>query len=281
MTRHSLLRPLSQGRCLTSVRIGALHFVETRHPGGLALGTHVHARPSITLVLAGHFEERFGRVGYDCGPLDLLLKPAVTEHANRYGARGARSLLIELDPTAERRLAPFMRFDAVRARVTGGLAAAQGLRLLEAVRAGDHAAVPLVEELTLELVHTLADRLDYATTGSPPLWLRRVRDAVHERWSEPLTLTGLANEAAVHPVSLARAFRRHYGRPLGSYLRRVRVERAANRLANTDRSAAVVACETGFCDQSHLNRVFRRETGWAPVRYRRAVRRLTERASRP
>jgi len=267
---------VTQGRCLVTKRIGALRFIETRHRAGLTLAAHVHARPSITLVLAGQFEERFANVAYECGPLDLLLKPAFAEHTNRYGARDARSLLIELESSAEARLAPFVRFDTLRARVTGGLAAALGLRLLEAVRAGDQAAEALVEELTLELVRALADRLDYTTTCSPPVWLRAVRAEIHDRWAETLTLTELAEEAGVHPVYLARAFRRHYGHPVGGYIRKVRVACAADRLAGTNGSPAGVALEAGFCDQSHMNRVFRRETGWSPVRYRRAVRRLSE-----
>lgn len=279
VSRSSPLRPLSQGRRLASARIGSVRFLETRHPPGLALAPHVHARPAITLVLEGCFRERFGRVAHECRPLDLLFKPSGAEHDDQYGTRGARSLLIELEPEAERRLAPFVRFDALRARARGGLAGAQGLRLLDTLRARDHAAVALVEEMTLELVDSLADRLDYATTGAPPAWLRAVRDAVHDRWREPVTLTDLAEEAGVHPVYLARAFRRQYGRPVGRYLRRLRVEHAADGLSRTDLCASAVALESGFCDQSHLNRVFRRETGWAPVGYRQAVRRLTEHPS--
>lgn len=268
------LRPLTQGARLASARIGSLRFLETRHQPGLTLPTHTHARPSLTVVLSGRFRERLGRVTHECGPLDVLIKPSHAPHSDEYGNRGARSLLIELEPAAQRRLAPFVRFDAPRARVSGGLAGAQALRLLEAIRARDHAAVAQAEELTLELVHTVADRLDYSTAGDPPRWLVAVRDGLHERWREPITLTGLAEEAGVHPVYLARAFRRHYGRPLGSYLRRLRVANAADRLARTDQPAAAVALDSGFCDQSHLNRVFRREAGWAPVRYRRAARAL-------
>lgn len=268
------LRPLTQGSRVASARIGSLRFLETRHPPGLALPTHVHARPAVTLVLAGGFRERFGRVTHECRPLDVLIKPAHAPHADEYGNDGARSLLIELEPAAQRNLAPFVRFDAPRARVRGGLAGAQALRLLEAVRARDHAAVAQAEEMTLELLGTVADRLDYSTAGDPPPWLSAVRDALHDRWREPLTLTGMAAEAGVHPVYLARAFRRHYGRPLGGYLRRLRIGHAADRLARTEQPAAAVALDNGFCDQSHMNRVFRREAGWTPVGYRQAVRAL-------
>jgi len=182
--------------------------------------------------------------------------------------------MVEFGPAMQEQLAPFARFDVKRVRVAGGLAAAQGLRMLVLLQSDDDATVPLAEELALELVSTLSERLEYRGTGAAPSWLRRVRDVLHDRAAAKLTLTQMAIEAGVHPVYLARAFRHHFGRPLGSYLRRVRVAMAADGLARSDAPPARLACGAGFCDQSHLNRVFRRETGWSPVGYRRAVRDL-------
>jgi AraC family transcriptional regulator len=76
----------------------------------------------------------------------------------------------------------------------------------------------------------------------------------------------------VHPVTLARGFRRAYGCSVGAYLRRLRVARAAQRLAETDDALAEIALEAGFADQSHFSNLFRRETGVSPSAFRRSVR---------
>jgi AraC family transcriptional regulator len=74
----------------------------------------------------------------------------------------------------------------------------------------------------------------------------------------------------VHPAHLARAFRQHFRVPLGSYVRRLRLDWAASRLADSAESLANVAVAAGFADQSHLTRAFKRHTGHTPGAYRQA-----------
>jgi transcriptional regulator GlxA family with amidase domain len=73
-------------------------------------------------------------------------------------------------------------------------------------------------------------------------------------------------------------FRRALGEPLAGYLRRIRVEAAANLIATTDLSISDVAAEVGFADQSHLTRWFGRYQGTTPGRYRSDVRMPARRA---
>jgi hypothetical protein len=49
---------------------------------------------------------------------------------------------------------------------------------------------------------------------------------------------------------------------------RVRVERAARLLRESDEPLSAVAIEAGFCDQSHMNRTFRRVLGRLPTAVR-------------
>jgi AraC family transcriptional regulator len=76
----------------------------------------------------------------------------------------------------------------------------------------------------------------------------------------------------VHPVTLARAFRRSFGCTVGEYLRRLRIERATEQLAGGDTPLAEIALAAGFADQSHFSNVFRRRTGMSPSAFRRAAR---------
>jgi AraC family transcriptional regulator len=82
----------------------------------------------------------------------------------------------------------------------------------------------------------------------------------------------LADELGRHPAYLARAFRAAYGRPVGTYLREVRVRRAAELLGGTETAIAEVALRVGFVDQSHLTRWFVRLVGLSPAAYRAKVR---------
>jgi AraC family transcriptional regulator len=82
----------------------------------------------------------------------------------------------------------------------------------------------------------------------------------------------LAVGVGVHPVTLARAFRRAFGCTIGEYLRRLRIERAAEQLATGTQPLAEIALAAGFADQSHFSNVFRRRVGMSPSAYRREVR---------
>jgi AraC family transcriptional regulator len=82
----------------------------------------------------------------------------------------------------------------------------------------------------------------------------------------------LAQSVGVHPVTLARAFRRAFGCTVGEYVRSLRIDRATHQLAQTELSLAEIALEAGFSDQSHFSNLFRRHTGFSPFRFRQVVR---------
>jgi AraC family transcriptional regulator len=127
-----------------------------------------------------------------------------------------------------------------------------------------------LEGLALELL-AIASR-----SGAAPephsAWLARATELVDEEYARPLALSALAAEVGIHPVHLARGFRARHGRSVGSYLREVRVRRAAERLAATNESIADIALAVGFADQSHMNRWFVRLMGTTPGAYRRVLR---------
>ena len=64
---------------------------------------------------------------------------------------------------------------------------------------------------------------------------------------------------------LTRAYRGWRGEGLCEALRRRRVEAAAILLESSDKPLAEIAAETGFCDQSHMNRAFKKYLGRTPA----------------
>jgi AraC family transcriptional regulator len=119
----------------------------------------------------------------------------------------------------------------------------------------------------------LASRYRGRAAARPSRWLAPVRDRLHEGFRAPLPgLEELAREAGVHPVHLARAFRAAYGTSPGGYLRRRRLEWAAEQLRQSERPLAAIASEAGFADQSHFTRAFRAAYGEPPGAWRRARR---------
>jgi len=98
--------------------------------------------------------------------------------------------------------------------------------------------------------------------------VQKARDFVHDRFQESISLADVADFAEVHPVSLARAFRRTYHCTVGDYVRKLRIEFACQKLAGSDAPLVEIALSAGFSEQSHFSRTFKRLIGLTPSEYR-------------
>jgi AraC family transcriptional regulator len=148
-----------------------------------------------------------------------------------------------------------------------------GLAVAQELRRTDEASALALESLGLELLARLV-RIGAAGDGeAAPPWLARTRRAIEDRFRDASVRVGeLAALEGVHPVHLARVFRRRYGLSPGDYVRRLRLEWARRLVTEGREPLASIALDCGFADQSHLARAFRRRFGVAPGRLRRAVR---------
>ncbi|NEQ33261.1 MAG: AraC family transcriptional regulator [Leptolyngbya sp. SIO4C5] len=113
----------------------------------------------------------------------------------------------------------------------------------------------------------------YGDTRSPIAKTRRDRPLAQQarayltdHYLDPVTLDQLAQTVNLPPLKLLRLFRREWGLPPHQYLIQVRVQQA-KRLIATGVPLAVVAADTGFADQSHLTRHFKRWVGVTPGQY--------------
>jgi AraC-like DNA-binding protein len=105
-----------------------------------------------------------------------------------------------------------------------------------------------------------------ADIGWEPLAIRQVREWLDEHPAENVSSRMLADLVGLSPWYLVRAFKRHQGLPPHRYQTMVRLNKARELLLAGGRLADVAA-QTGFCDQSHLNRCFKSVLGVSPGRY--------------
>ncbi|MFF0790886.1 AraC family transcriptional regulator [Streptomyces spiralis] len=100
-----------------------------------------------------------------------------------------------------------------------------------------------------------------------PALARSLRELLDERVTRGLALDEAARLLHTHPAHLVRAFSTAYGIAPHQYLMSRRVDRA-RRLLLEGRPPGEVAPVTGFYDQAHLTRHFKRLVGVTPGRYR-------------
>jgi len=107
-----------------------------------------------------------------------------------------------------------------------------------------------------------------AAAGRAPATLRAVADLLEDRLLDPPALAELAAMTGLSQFALLRAFRAETGLPPHAYLNQLRVRRART-LLDQGVTPADVAFETGFADQAHLTRHFKRVVGVPPGAYQR------------
>jgi AraC family transcriptional regulator len=189
----------------------------------------------VHLLLVGFEPWFFERVAAELGaPAGL---PVTTNHATmpaRHPVAGlVRALASELDG------AP------------GSGLSAEGLGRAIAVR------------LLREFRHLPAAR---PSNAAPPAAVLRAVALMRRRLVEPLTIGEIAQAAGLSPFHFARQFKVATGHPPHEYLVRLRVDRAQDLLRRHGGkwTMAAIAQESGFSDQSHLSRHFKRVLGVTP-----------------
>ncbi|MDD3179508.1 MAG: AraC family transcriptional regulator [Opitutaceae bacterium] len=94
--------------------------------------------------------------------------------------------------------------------------------------------------------------------------LQRVTDYVETHVRDPLSRALLAQVAGLTEYHFSRMFKISTGLPPMKHVWRCRIHRARQLLETGEWKVAAVAAETGYCDQSHLDRQFRKEFGCSP-----------------
>jgi AraC-like DNA-binding protein len=128
--------------------------------------------------------------------------------------------------------------------------------------------------LTTALAGLLSAHADAGIAAAPgrvrrsPASIRAVCELLHERLADPPSLADLASLTGLSQFALLRAFRAETGLPPHAYLNQVRVRRART-LLDRGIAPAEVAMTTGFADQAHLTRHFKRVVGVPPGAYQR------------
>jgi AraC family transcriptional regulator len=230
---------------------------------------HAHAETTITLVLAGSLRETVGSTQEIARALSVVVKPGDTEHADQFGDRGARTVQIALserDASVVREWEPSTR---TWRWTHAGPTVPAFLRLFTLLRCRPREDA-LIASGVADVIASLRGIPDDSRCTAPA-WLRQVREEIDDTGSS-MRVRHLAASAGVHPVYLARQFRRFFGSSVVSYLQRQRVRRAAELIATSSMPLSAVAFQAGFADQSHLTRSFRAGTGLTPGAYAGFIR---------
>jgi len=104
---------------------------------------------------------------------------------------------------------------------------------------------------------------------TPPAWVTVVYEFLNDKWNEHITLKQLSEASGVNPITISKHFPSYFACTLGSYVRKLRVERSLSLMKNENISLTEIAYSCNFSDQSHFIRNFKYYTALSPKQYRK------------
>lgn len=98
--------------------------------------------------------------------------------------------------------------------------------------------------------------------------INRCKKYIDENYMEDISLETVSQKFYFNPSYFSNLFKTHMGLGFSEYLLMVRIQNAKKLLKASVESMAAVANMVGFKDPTYFNRVFKKEVGISPLKYR-------------
>lgn len=239
---------------------------------------HTHGDAHLILVLDGVYQTSANPRTRLSGATPLLvLNPPRTEHQDCFHSgqalEHARFLSMTLSPGLWLRWQDSLDLPIHAWATQGADLQALAHEWLRLCAAPWTTAVDMESGLTEALAQfSPSDAVACTESG---VWVARLRQRLRSHvmdGAQAPCLGDIARDFGVHPVYMARAFRRHTGVSPAAYVRGVQLDKAVWLLRSTSLPLAELAQACHYFDQAHLAHAFKAAYGLAPSAYRQRVR---------
>jgi|SRR5450432_222674 len=105
-----------------------------------------------------------------------------------------------------------------------------------------------------------------------PAWAQELKEIIQDHIDTNLSLKEISKGLEINPSYLSREFSKYFeDLSFGEYIRKQRIEKAKELMAAPHTySLTEIAYLTGFSDQSHFTRIFKKHTGNSPSTFKRS-----------
>lgn len=235
------------------------------------LPEHEHTSAFFTYVLRGEYVEEADRRLRQCARGAVIFHGPNEAHSNAVGPRGTASFNVELTGESWRELtSDTLPACDITGRVLSGDIEWMALSAWREFHLDDPASALGLDEAVALLCGAVRESRARGVF-EPHRRLDRCMEYLRADPTATLRLSEVARIAGVHPMHLAKLFRRRFGYSMGEVVRRERIAWACEQLSRDAGTIGAVAVRAGFADHAHFTRTFRRITGCSPRWYRQHV----------
>jgi AraC-like DNA-binding protein len=105
-----------------------------------------------------------------------------------------------------------------------------------------------------------------------PTWAQELKEIIQDHIDTNLSLKEISRGLEINPSYLSREFSKYFeDLSFGAYIRKSRIEKAKELMQKNQYSLTEIAYLTGFSDQSHFTRIFKKFTGENPSVFKKLL----------
>jgi AraC family transcriptional regulator len=254
------------GDTLHAIDINGIVLTKSNYEIKTSLPLHYHQNPYFCYVLNGSYSEHSTKKHLACSAGDIIFHPFETKHYNDFNENNSCCFNLELSASwAERIFESKLNLGAI---IKTNKPEIQKLfiKIYREFNDYDLLSPLMIEGIMIQALITFSRSSHPILSNS--YHIRKVKKYIDELYFTNPGLSELAGISKTSPEHLVRGFKKSFNRTIGEYMREVKVSHACNKLKNSSQSLIEIALETGFCDQSHFTRVFKKLIGVTPLEYR-------------
>lgn len=122
------------------------------------------------------------------------------------------------------------------------------------------------------LIEVFENYLKQNRSKKIPSWAKELKELIQDQIDTSLTLKQLSKNLDINPAYLSRQFSKYFNDlSFGEYIQKMRIEKAIEYLNTSNYPLTKIAYLTGFSDQSHFTRIFKKHTGQNPSSYKKKL----------
>lgn len=108
--------------------------------------------------------------------------------------------------------------------------------------------------------------------GDEDFTILKIKKMIEENYRTDISLSTISASLELHPNYVSTLFRKKTGMTYSQYLRKVRIDKAKELMAETNLKLYAIAAKVGYKDNAHFYRAFKEETGIPPAHYKKNIR---------
>lgn len=235
------------------------------HPPNKNIPKHKHELPYLSVVVSGNYRELGENFDQTIVSGSAIFHPANENHENMIGDHGATVINFEFNEEfwSERKITEIQPVNRIICNDSRIHSFAREMNVQ--MNLSKRMSLLGIEGLALMLLDAFLTKEESFDDVDI---LKSVEQHLRVNFKKRINLDETAALFDIKKNVLRRRFRRYFGETFTDRIIRLRIQEASRLLSETDLPISDVAIASGFFDQSHLTRHFKKHKGITPNSYR-------------